>query len=431
MNTANNSNKLIPEEFINGVIRQSFDYVRTTYKCREISDIDFVLDGILRVLGKFQSGRDWLQQHNESEEEGNELKRSSYFSAMHSARRMKMVEECALGLEKVLERMLNEAGINWLADFSELDGRVVIAVDGHSIVHASHAEKPAAYRHMPASTTVYALDLHSGLMRSLAPCCNGSRKSHEWKVFKSVFPEFSQSLKGNGRPIIIYDRAGVDNDFWSRLKLFDSQGAVVITRLKKNMIPLIKASLEFNADSRVNRGVEAVWMVGFDNSTTMRQIDYIDPETGTRYEFLTTNDDLEPGLVAWLYLMRWKIEKVFDTFKNKLGELKAWANGETAQKIQSSLIAMTRNILFVLRELLKIDLGIKDTKLDKKREKWLKLRELIAEKNNSKIHPFHYFVRPLYQLSQQFIRTVRNVIFSGKSSQMIKNAFTKSLTTYL
>jgi IS4 transposase len=45
---------------------------------------------------------------------------------------------------------------------------------------------------------------------------------------------------------------------------------------------------------------------------------YRDPETGTVYDFLTSVTDLEPGLIAALYLARWRIEKVFDTVTGRI-----------------------------------------------------------------------------------------------------------------
>jgi hypothetical protein len=72
---------------------------------------------------------------------------------------------------------------------------------------------------------------------------------------------------------------------------------------------------------------------------------YRDPETENEYVYLTTLKNIEPGLIAHLYLHRWKIEKVFDVFKNKFYEQKAWADGEVSADIQASAVAMAYNIL--------------------------------------------------------------------------------------
>jgi len=46
--------------------------------------------------------------------------------------------------------------------------------------------------------------------------------------------------------------------------------------------------------------------------------------------------------------LRWKIEKLFDVFKNKLHQQKAWANGLTAARTQAHLTALTHNLLTLL-----------------------------------------------------------------------------------
>jgi hypothetical protein len=48
------------------------------------------------------------------------------------------------------------------------------------------------------------------------------------------------------------------------------------------------------------------------------------PLSGTLYTYLTNLPVSEPpGIVALLYKSRWDVEKVFDEFKNKLGETKS------------------------------------------------------------------------------------------------------------
>ena len=56
-------------------------------------------------------------------------------------------------------------------------------------------------------------------------------------------------------------------------------------------------------------------------------VTYQDAESGTVYIYLTNLPvSVPPGLVALLYESRWEVEKVFDEFKNKLGETKSWAS---------------------------------------------------------------------------------------------------------
>ena len=47
-------------------------------------------------------------------------------------------------------------------------------------------------------------------------------------------------------------------------------------------------------------------------------IEYTDPETGQKYQFVSTVEYIESGLVAWLYFLRWRIEKSFDNLKTDI-----------------------------------------------------------------------------------------------------------------
>lgn len=80
---------------------------------------------------------------------------------------------------------------------------------------------------------------------------------------------------------------------------------------------------------------------------------------------ITTNYNLRPGLIALLYLLRWKIEKTYDVFKNKLLEQKAWANGATAHLCQAHFIFLLYNLLVLLQARLE-QAGIYKLKVEQK-----------------------------------------------------------------
>ncbi len=71
----------------------------------------------------------------------------------------------------------------------------------------------------------------------------------------------------------------------------------------------------------------------------MRRVIYQDSETNLIYTYITNlAPSIPPGIVALLYKSRWDIEKVFDEFKNKLGEIKSWASTPTAKTCQARLL---------------------------------------------------------------------------------------------
>ena len=130
--------------------------------------------------------------------------------------------------------------------------------------------------------------------------------------------------------------------------------------------------------------------------------------------------------------MRWNIEKMFDVFKNKMFEKKGWANGFVAQEIQARSCNTAHNFLQILK--LIIDTLIDDDsndKLEKKRAKYLQNRKKTAEEKGGKLLPYQKISNHLYQLSQQFIRAVRNLFFSEKPIADLLHIFRERLKFYL
>ena len=136
----------------------------------------------------------------------------------------------------------------------------------------------------------------------------------------------------------------------------------------------------------------------------MRIIRYRDPESGVDYEFLTSVMDLEAGLIALLYLTRWRIEKLFDTTKNKLEETKSWAVGPVAQETRAHLVALAHNLLVLLRRELEREHGIREEKVEQKRQEQLVQRQTHARTLGRSVAAIQKFLPVAIQLTAQFIR---------------------------
>jgi len=147
-------------------------------------------------------------------------------------------------------------------------------------------------------------------------------------------------------------------------------------------------------------------MVGFDNALHMWRVTYQDPENGAEFVFLTTDGTLQPGVVALLYRLRWKIEKTFNTFKSKLHLTKAWANGNTAQEIQAHFSALAHNLLALLLHRLAAQHDINEQKLVARHE----AAADGATTGDRPHHPFYFVAKLALQLSCQFIRLVRTLL---------------------
>ncbi len=384
-------NLTVDESFIEPAIRLVRNYCRHRRDTLALSDERFVREALRRVLGHWDSGRDFLQAR---QDDGEDLARATWFGGLHSRRRADLMAEVATRSYELFDRFLQPR--DWLQEFPELAGRAVWAVDGHQIEHASHAARDPKDE-LVSVGLLYGLCLHSGLQRALLPFQGDGVRRHEWPVFKQHLPNWLAQDRGGLLPIVIGDPAYIDVLFWFEQKR--RRQSVIITREKENMKPLIIGPNGFDPQDPVNRGVETDELAGYTDAQ-MRRIVYRDPLSGERFVFITTETTLRPGLIALLYFLRWKIEKVFDVAKNKLHQQKAWANGDTAAHLQAHCIALTHNLLTLLLATLE-QAGVRELKVERKQAA---RRKACPE---AKRVPAQEMVRHAAQLTCQFIRLVR------------------------
>ncbi len=414
------------KDFVAGEIFKGLEYVRSKRKCPEFEDKDFIMTNIIRVMSEEKTGRAFIQKHREDDEA--KCNFAPYYEALHSSRRLEMLREFHDGFLKTIQSTAIAKGVDYLADFPELNDRHVVAADGHYHDHASHATRTQSGS-LLAPGTIYVLDMHTGMITPLIQTQTQGKKHHEIKMLRKHLPGLN---KGKGKkPIVAYDLAILDHTFFTEMKRSKSAGIDIITKLKGSVKLTFQQPMEFNRSLDVNVGVTGDYCVGLNNAGTMRVIHYTNPEDGVEYEFITTIDDLEPGLIAWLYLKRWDIEKAYDVKKNKLNEKKAWATGEIAHEIQDLFVAITMNLLRLIQALLESEFGIREEKLEKKRAVWIKDREKKAKKKNRYLHPLVKTARHMYQLSVQFIRCVRNHFFKEKTFTELLPKFAENLQYYL
>ncbi|WP_339755212.1 hypothetical protein [uncultured Marinobacter sp.] len=359
-----------------------------------LTDERFLRWGIMRALENDESGRAFLQAQADQQ---NPLARSTWFDAFKSSRRLAMLTEVATTSYHCFARELGER--DWLAEYEELKDHPIWAVDGHQIAHATHAPRDGKGRHV-ASGMIYGLCLHGGLMRPLARFQGDAKRRHEWPVFKENWRKWTQHETRKAMPIIVADPAYVDNQHWVLSSI--NREALIITREKENMAPTIYGPHAFERDDPINRGVIADELAGYSNAA-LRRIRYRDPATGKDFVFITTCKHLRPGLVALLYFLRWKIEKAYDVFKNRLAVTKAWGTGETAALMQAHFVALLHNLLTLLLARLE-HTGLGEHKVIAKQRG---RRERTAAQNRV---PAQEKVRHAFTLTCQFIRLVRNCL---------------------
>lgn len=403
------------EVFLAPLIDAMHDWNRSLREGEQgLRDEDFLKLGVHRILRNNESGRDFFQ-HAKSEHDLS-LSRSGFFDAFRSSRRLEVLKDTAAGLYRDASRLLQR---DLLENFPQLNGLDVIAGDGHLLAAACHAERDAKGCKV-AANSLFMLNVRNGLMLPLAGVQGDGRHAHEMPVLREHLPAFLQRHHPRAhalqKVVMLLDPAFVDTVFWSNFEEARNAGARMVMPEKSKLRVYPYEDLEFDRDDPVNTGVVSYETVGFAafRSAAMHRVVYRDPETGRVYRFLTTVSDLAPGLIALLYLLRWRIEKVFDIFKNKLHETKAWGSGPISQQIQAQFVCMTQNLIVLFCEKLKERFQIEPIKLYEKRDKALETRSEQARGKGRSINPLLQLIRLPSQFSCQLIRALRNGIRSGK-----------------
>jgi hypothetical protein len=405
----------VAEAFLAPALRLVRDYCRSRRDTPALGDEPFVAAGLHRVLGQFDSGRDFLQA---TQERGTDLARATWFDALHSVRRGGLLGELAHRSYAVWGAALR--GRDWLGAYPELRGRTVWAVDGHQLAHACHAARDAKGAHVPVGL-LFGLCLHSGLLRPLAPFQGDGVHRHEFPVFCAHWPRWLAQDRGTLMPLAVVDPAYVDVLYWSEQHRLGH--SAMITREKENMKPRIVGPHPFDRADPVNRGVEADEFAGYTHAH-LRRIVYRDPASGARFVFLTTERSLRPGVIALLYLLRWKIEKAYDVTKNKLHQQKAWANGPAAAAAQAHFVALAHNLLVLqLAELAAA--GVTEEKTAQRQA-----AGRAATPPDRRV-PAQERVRHARQLTCQFIRLVRHCLRYPIPWREAFPAFQRRLQFYL
>lgn len=390
--------------------------------CPSLSDHQLFQDGIQRVLSQAESGRCFLQELMDIDDRS--IARQTFFDALHSSRRLNVICDFANQFERLAAWIGKDSMPDQLAEYPELDGLDIYAVDGHSIEHASHACKTVKGAQRPSSM-LYRVNMRSGLLAVIGhqpdTACG---HSHETTVLKSMV---DMRLPNT---LFVGDRAYVDTCYW--LKAKRNKGILLVTQLKSNMILMSKVPLDFDASDPINTGVTGFYMITFNNTAGhMLLTEYTDPETGKSYSFITTLDRrVRPGVVAWLYKLRWNIEKVFDVLKNRLREIKAWACSENAQTMAGFFVVSAYNFIRMLEWMMAKE-QICEEKLHKKRAHQLEIRALKAAELGRYIHPLEYTVNRIFTMSAQFVRVVSNCFRSTRPLQALKPYFRRATKSYI
>jgi len=328
-----------------------------------------------RAIEHIVSGREWVQHLWMTF--GVEVSVSNFFAALRSRRRLQMVDEITRDVRIQADHLIAQTDDS-LADHAELDGFAVYASDGHTHGASSH-EKAIGGKKRPV-THLYSLSLrtHTLIPLALSSPQSYKKKEHELSTLKRIGAETLRMEEPKGiRVIHVYDPAIVDYRQWHKWK--QGKGIYILTLEKSNSALITIGNKEWDEADPRNTGVVSDEYVGPSNGHMIRRITYVDPVTGKTFRFLTDEFTILPGLIAFLYKLRWDVEKVFDEIKNKTFERKAWAGNETAKSQQAMFIALAHNLMRMLQMKLAHEDGITDQKAAPKRR--VRMAKDVAKAN--------------------------------------------------
>ena len=402
------------------------EYQRT---CHAVTDQEWIDTGLIRVLKHEVSGRAFLQDvfNDTSGEAG--LSVGQFFDALKSPRRKTHLRGL---LEQYLKSVPRDhKTLPGPAAFPSLDDFEIFAGDGHFHAASSHDERDLKGR-KTAVGHLYTYNLRNFTCNHLAlgnrkepqdlqPGRSKKRKktdkSHDMAVLKSLDAKTLRQGAAKGKKVLyIWDKAGIDFLQWYCWK--QASGIYFLSLEKSNMVPMSPVSLEFDREDPVNAGIISDELAGYGGVAQLRRIAYRCPETGQELIFLTNLNapkKYPPGLIAQLYRMRWDIEKVFDVFKNKFGEIKAWAKSKCAKEMQATFITLTHNLLTRFEDEIQGGSGLKNETNEKRQQARLSEARKKVAKLGKCLPKLYQDWQRIKQTGVTFIRWLRGQLFVAAS----------------
>jgi len=388
--------------------------------CDTIDDVTFSRHGLLRCISAVHSGRHYLQVTDEIYDEA--ICHSSYFNALKSPRRMKMVKAIEKQSYSLQSEVLSSLGINYLKQFPELDEYRVEAANGHFIQHACHTEKNNKGK-VFAAGFIYALNLRNGLLRPLCVVTNGTERHQEIPVLRAYIEQRHGGKETQQKHLYVYDKAVTDFAWWDKQKQDQN---FMISVLKDNSIATFVESIQFDRNDEINTGIES-YSVYQNKKAKFHVVGYRDPETGQLHQFISTlPKSINPGTIAMIYYKRWTIEKAFNNSKSDFSEKKAWSSNLNALNNQMRFTAMAYNIMRIFEEISKAKKTERIHPSDKKYNEALGKREKIAQKKGRFVNPLFFYAR-IARICSFTIRSLQNAIITGKSLIAIMGSLVRHL----
>ena len=394
-------------------------------ECPEFTDEHFLKSGVGRCLNDVRSGRDWIQRAMAIFEWAGTVSRC--FISLRRERRLGLLGNGAAGVRSEADETA-PASDDPFAEHAELDGFAIYAADGHFHGTSAH-EEPIGGKRQPIGH-FFGMNLRTQSMIHLDVARPKFKREHDITALKRLEANALRMGEPKGRKVILaYDPAIYDFGQWKRWK--QSKGIYVVTRIKENTCLVIRGDREVDREDPRNAGIVSDQLGETNSGDMLRKIVYEEPATGREFEFLTNEMTVPPGLIAFIYKKRWDIEKVFDQFKNKLMENKAWAKSSNGKCVQAQFMALTHNLTLLLERKIESEEGISDTKIDKNRERRIEGDRQRIDEAGRKENPLITQPYKAVQRSFQFLRWLRNSLLAQTSWRPAMETLRPLMLAYL
>lgn len=380
--------------------------------CCKLPDADWLRIGVLRAVHEMPSGRALLQ-HLRDLGSLPAPSLSHFFESLKSSRRLALCAQVNASVAQSLRFEVRDplgACCPALAPFD------VYAADGHYHSSATHDLTRDRDGAKLPSGHFMRLNLRTHAMEHLcaADTSAGRKREHDMRALKRLGSATLRGPAPKGRKVLyVYDRACIDFRQWYNWK--HSAGIYFITRSKENLALEILAELPFERQGALNAGVRADQMVGSAGGVQLRRVIYHDALRDETFEFITNEFELAPGIIAHLHKMRWDIEKVFDQFKSKLGERKAWASSAQAKSQQGQFLCLAHNLMVLMEAHLEREAGIRNEAELRRRAARLAAESARYEEQKRQMPELARGIQRLTQRSVKFIRWLRYQLFAPTS----------------
>jgi hypothetical protein len=155
---------------------------------------------------------------------------------------------------------------------------------------------------------------------------------------------FLKELKLPEGSVIVFDKGYNE---YAQFQKFTEEKITWVTRKRKNTVYRITEQCPIS-QNQTSRGIQRDRLVILGHThhqdhtfVKARLINYTDPKSGKKFQFLTNNTKLAASTIAGLYQKRWQIELLFKRFKQNYPLKYFLGDSENAIKIQiwCSLIA--------------------------------------------------------------------------------------------